>query len=195
VDASFLEAFKARLDVALGILVWWLAILHTAGGLKPRPFYDFSAIHNIWGICRQADVKIHHLLSNMKGTKVAELQGAERMLLKRDQWSRFSSDLMMLAQVRSSVLSGLIHLHRSKVGLWWAKQIPALKLLRSRQLQEHNWRQRYIHQALVSSLSAPLTAVPALQLVMLVTDFQAYLCIFVGAHEHGDKKAKWDRQL
>ena len=48
VDAPSLEAFKARLDVALGSLVWWLATLHIAGGLKlhdhcgpfqPRPFY------------------------------------------------------------------------------------------------------------------------------------------------------------
>jgi len=44
-----LEAFKARLDVALGSLVWWLATLHMAGGLElddhcgpfqPRPFCD-----------------------------------------------------------------------------------------------------------------------------------------------------------
>ena len=49
VDAPSLEAFKARLDVALGSLVWWLATLHIAGGLKlddhcgpfqPWPFYD-----------------------------------------------------------------------------------------------------------------------------------------------------------
>jgi len=49
VDAPSLEAFKARLDVALGSLVWWLATLHIAGGLKlhdhcgpfqPRPFYN-----------------------------------------------------------------------------------------------------------------------------------------------------------
>jgi len=49
VDAPPLDAFKARLDVALGSLVWWLATLHIAGGLKlddhygpfqPRPFYD-----------------------------------------------------------------------------------------------------------------------------------------------------------
>ena len=49
VDALSLEAFKARLDVALGSLVCWLATLHIAGGLKlddhcgpfqPRPFYD-----------------------------------------------------------------------------------------------------------------------------------------------------------
>jgi len=49
VDASSLEAFKARLDVALGSLVWWLATLHIAEGWKlddhcgpfqPRPFYD-----------------------------------------------------------------------------------------------------------------------------------------------------------
>ena len=49
VDPPPLEAFKARLDVALGSLVWWLATLHIAGGLKlndhcgpfqPRPFYD-----------------------------------------------------------------------------------------------------------------------------------------------------------
>ena len=31
VDAPSLEAFKARLDVALGSLVCWLATLHTAG--------------------------------------------------------------------------------------------------------------------------------------------------------------------
>ena len=50
VDASSLEAFKARLDVALGCRVWWLVSLPMAGGLKlddhcgpfqPRPFYDF----------------------------------------------------------------------------------------------------------------------------------------------------------
>ena len=49
VDAPSLEAFQVRLDVALGSLVWWLAPLHIAGGLKlddhcgpfqPRPFYD-----------------------------------------------------------------------------------------------------------------------------------------------------------
>jgi len=49
VDAPSLEAFKARLDVALGSLVRWLVTLHIAGGLKPddhcgpfqpRPFYD-----------------------------------------------------------------------------------------------------------------------------------------------------------
>ena len=48
-DAPSLEAFKARLDVALGSLVWWLVTLHIAGGLKlgdycgpfqPRPFYN-----------------------------------------------------------------------------------------------------------------------------------------------------------
>ena len=48
-DAPSLQAFKGRLDVALGSLVWWLATLHIAGGLKlhghcgpfqPRPFYD-----------------------------------------------------------------------------------------------------------------------------------------------------------
>ena len=49
VDAPSLEAFKARLDVAVGSLVWWLVMLPTAGGLKledhcgpfqPRPFCD-----------------------------------------------------------------------------------------------------------------------------------------------------------
>ena len=48
VDAPSLEASKARLDVALGSLVWWLTTLHIAGGLKlddhcspfqPRSFY------------------------------------------------------------------------------------------------------------------------------------------------------------
>jgi len=49
VDAPSVEAFKARLDVALGSLVWWLLTLHIVGGLKfddhygpfqPRPFSD-----------------------------------------------------------------------------------------------------------------------------------------------------------
>ena len=34
VDVLSLEAFKAKLDVALGSLVWWLANVHIAGGLK-----------------------------------------------------------------------------------------------------------------------------------------------------------------
>ena len=34
VDAPSPEAFKARLDVALGSLGWWLETLHIAGGLK-----------------------------------------------------------------------------------------------------------------------------------------------------------------
>ena len=32
VDAPSLKTFKARLDVALGSLVWWLVTLHIAGG-------------------------------------------------------------------------------------------------------------------------------------------------------------------
>ena len=32
VDAPSLKAFKARLDVALGSLVWWLETLHIAWG-------------------------------------------------------------------------------------------------------------------------------------------------------------------
>jgi len=60
VDAPSLKAFKARLDVALDSLVWWLATLHIAGGLKldahcgsfqPRPFYD-SVIYMRATFCR-----------------------------------------------------------------------------------------------------------------------------------------------
>jgi len=49
VDTPSLEAFEARLDVALGDPVWWLATLDITGGLKlndhcgpfqPRPFCD-----------------------------------------------------------------------------------------------------------------------------------------------------------
>ena len=49
VDAPSLEAFRARLDVALSSLVCWLVTLNRAEGLKlgdlygpfqPRPFYD-----------------------------------------------------------------------------------------------------------------------------------------------------------
>jgi len=35
VDAPSLEALKARLDVALGGRVWWVATLHLAGGWNP----------------------------------------------------------------------------------------------------------------------------------------------------------------
>ena len=53
VDAPSLEGLKARLDVALGSLVWCLATLHISGGLKldycgpfqPRPFYDSVILH------------------------------------------------------------------------------------------------------------------------------------------------------
>jgi len=49
VDTPSLEAFKTRLDVALGSLVWWWMTLHVAGRVEldghcgpfqPRPFYD-----------------------------------------------------------------------------------------------------------------------------------------------------------
>ena len=34
VDAPSLEAFRARLDVALGSLVWWLPTLHISRGVE-----------------------------------------------------------------------------------------------------------------------------------------------------------------
>ena len=58
-DAPSLEALKARLDVAVGSLVWWLATLHIAGGLKrddhcgpfqPRPFYDSFYDKQKWNV-------------------------------------------------------------------------------------------------------------------------------------------------
>ena len=56
VDAPSLEASKARLDVALGSLVWWLVTLHIAGVLKLdhcgpfqcRPFYDSMIFWGCW---------------------------------------------------------------------------------------------------------------------------------------------------
>jgi len=72
VDAPFLEAFKARLDVALGSLVCWLETLNTAGGLKlndycgpfqPRPFCDsvssLTQVYSYWYNCRS--VILHRL--------------------------------------------------------------------------------------------------------------------------------------
>ena len=53
VDAPFLEASNAMLDVALGSLVWWLATLHIAGALElnnhcgpfqPRPFCNSTTM-------------------------------------------------------------------------------------------------------------------------------------------------------
>ena len=60
VAVPFLEAFKARLDVALGSLVWWLATPHTAVGLKlhghcgpfqPRPFCDSGPSPSHCSLC------------------------------------------------------------------------------------------------------------------------------------------------
>ena len=62
VDAPSLKAFKARLDVALGSLVWWSATLHIAGGLKldehcgpfqPRPFYDSMILKKLSGSAKE----------------------------------------------------------------------------------------------------------------------------------------------
>ena len=67
VNAPSLEVFKTRLDVALGSLVWWLATLHLAGGLKldghcgpfqARTFYD-SIILSLAPLKRDADGLLH----------------------------------------------------------------------------------------------------------------------------------------
>ena len=82
VDAPSLEAFKARLDVALGSLVWWLATLHIAEGLKlndhcapfqPRPSYDSVIIRkkvNYW-FCISAVLtrQIDHRIIEWPGLK------------------------------------------------------------------------------------------------------------------------------
>jgi len=85
VDAPSLDVFKARLDVALGSLVCWLATLHIGGlqlhdprgPFQPRPFYDsmkkkpttpnpqpFTAF---FFICYAVKVKLPVL--NLKSTK------------------------------------------------------------------------------------------------------------------------------
>jgi len=76
VDASSLEAFKARLDVALGSLVCWLATLPLAGGVlklddhfgpfQPMSFYGsvikvngaqlHSQNHRIVGVGRDLEI-------------------------------------------------------------------------------------------------------------------------------------------
>ena len=43
VDAPSLQAFKARLDEALGSLGGWLVTLHIAGGWNRRALWSFSA--------------------------------------------------------------------------------------------------------------------------------------------------------
>ena len=70
VDALSLEVFKARLDVALGSLVYWLVTLNIAGELKlddhcgpfqPRPFYDSMTIEGaayIWSKFRSCSTDI-----------------------------------------------------------------------------------------------------------------------------------------
>jgi len=78
VDAPSLEAFKARLDVALGSLLWWLATLHRAGGLKlddhcgpfqPRPFCDSM----IPGAGEQIPAVERALIQNLRYSATGEL--------------------------------------------------------------------------------------------------------------------------
>ena len=53
VDAPSLEAFKARLDVALGSLVWWLVTLHIAGGWNEMSVAAlFNLVHSMTLNCR-----------------------------------------------------------------------------------------------------------------------------------------------
>jgi len=56
VDAPSLEAFKARLDVALGSLVCWLVTLHIAGGWTRWSLWCFSTQTISWFYDLQADV-------------------------------------------------------------------------------------------------------------------------------------------
>jgi len=88
VDAPSLQAFKARLDVALGSLVWWLATLHIAGGLKlndhcgpfqPRPFYD-----SMNRDCREKS-------SYLTAENTAKLPGQEAAFLIQDRSHRLKA--------------------------------------------------------------------------------------------------------
>ena len=54
VDAPSLQAFKARLDVALGSLVCWLVTLHIAGGWD---WMIIVVLFNPGHSMMQADVK------------------------------------------------------------------------------------------------------------------------------------------
>ena len=47
VDVPSLEAFKARLDVALGSLVCWLVTLHIAGGWNWMSIVLFNPGHSM----------------------------------------------------------------------------------------------------------------------------------------------------
>ena len=48
VDAPSLQTFKARLDVALGSLVWWLVTLHIAGGWNWWALWSFATQAILW---------------------------------------------------------------------------------------------------------------------------------------------------
>jgi len=80
VDAPSLEAFKARLDVALGSLVWWLVTLQIAGGLKlddhcgpfqPRPFYDSMILYSCFGFTKVGPLLV--FLPQMQSRKASSV--------------------------------------------------------------------------------------------------------------------------
>ena len=74
VDAPSLEAFKARLDVALGSLVWWwLATLHIVGGLKLDDHYGPFQGHSMrymWSFFLLALLVLCRVLNNTEVSNI-----------------------------------------------------------------------------------------------------------------------------
>ena len=64
VDAPSLEAFRARLDVALGSLVWWLAVLPVAGGVETG--------WSLWSFSTQAILWLYDSINTPKNTTQME---------------------------------------------------------------------------------------------------------------------------
>ena len=84
VDAPLLEAFKAKLDVVLGSLVWWLATLHIAGGWNSMIIVDlFNPGHCMILRFYELKLMVGNVIPNLFGNKIHSWNAENNSLLCR----------------------------------------------------------------------------------------------------------------